>query len=33
MEYSYIRADLRRLAIIAGSLLVLMLVVLVVVER
>jgi hypothetical protein len=33
MEYAYIRADLRRLAIIAGGLLVVMLIVLVIVER
>jgi hypothetical protein len=33
MEFAYIRADLRRLAIIAGSLLVLMLLILVIVER
>ena len=33
LEYAYIRADLRRLVIIAGGLLVLMLFILVIVER
>lgn len=33
MEYAYIRSDLQRLAVIAGGLLVLMLVILVVIER
>jgi hypothetical protein len=33
MEYAYIRADIRRLVVIAGSLLVLMLLILVIVER